>query len=392
MDKPWLQIIGLTEDGLASLSDASRAAIAEAEVIFGGPRHLDLVKAGDRGRAWPIPFDIAPVLACRGRATVVLASGDPFWFGAGGSLAGHLAPSEWQAQPAPSTFAFAAARLGWRLEQTTTLGLHAAPFARMRPHLQNGGHLIALVRDGAAPKALADWLCASGFGTSDLWVMECLGGPRERIRQTTAEDFDLTDIAAPVAVAILARGRGLPRGFGLPDDLFASDGQITKSPIRAVTLSALAPKPDQVLWDLGAGSGSVSVEWCLNGGLAHSVEQHASRIENIRANAQAFGIDHRMTAHHGASLDILGALPKPDAVFIGGGANAHLTDALFAILPLGTRLVINTVTLETEALVTALHATKGGTLLRLDVAQAQPLGGFRGWSPARPVVQWSVTL
>ena len=160
MDKPWVTIIGLNEDGVAGLSDASRAALAQAEIIFGGPRHLALVQAGDKGRAWPIPFSIAPVLACEGQAVVVLASGDPFWHGAGGSLTAHLPRDAWQAFPAPSTFQLAAARLGWRMEEITCHGLHAAPFARLRPVLTKGQRAICLLRDGDAPKALADWLTA----------------------------------------------------------------------------------------------------------------------------------------------------------------------------------------------------------------------------------------
>ena len=391
MDRPWLRIIGLGEDGLTGLPSASRDAIARAEVVFGGPRHLELAGVGLRGRAWPIPFDIAPVLALRGQDVVVLASGDPFWFGAGGSLAPHLTPGEWTAHPAPSTFALAAAHLGWPLETVTCHGLHAAPFARIRPDLHNAARLICLLRDGNAPLALAQWLQKMGFGGSTLHVMESMGGPRQRIRQTLADGFDLTDITAPVAVAIEARGTGLPRGFGLPDDAFAHDGQITKRPIRAMTLSALAPRMGERLWDIGAGSGSISVEWCLAGGHATALEARPSRVENIRTNANAFGVDHRQTVIHGRAPDGLADLPQPDAVFIGGGGDAALYAALWPLLRPGTRLVANAVTLETEALLVGLHGLYGGTLMKIDIAQTEPLGRMRGWSAARPVVQWSVT-
>lgn len=338
-----------------------------------------------------MPFDVAPVLAHRGQPTVALASGDPFWFGAGSSLMPHLAPGEWQAHPAPSTFSLAAARLGWRLEETTCLGLHAAPFARLRPHLAQGAQLIVLLRDAQAPAALAAWLDGAGFGTSRLHVLQALGGPQERITKTTAAGFNLTNIAAPVAVAIEAMGEGLPQTPGLPDHLFATDGQITKSPIRALTLAALAPRKDEVLWDLGAGSGSISVEWCLAGGRAHAVERRADRAANIRANALGFGVDHRLTLHPGASHDLIATLPRPDAVFVGGGGDAALFKRLFGVLPPGIRLVANGVTLETEALLVALHASHGGTLTRIEIASAAALGTMRGWQPARPVVQWSVT-
>lgn len=383
-------IIGLNEDGVAGLSDASRAALAQAEIIFGGPRHLALVQAGDKGRAWPIPFSIAPVLACKGQRVAVLASGDPFWHGAGGSLTAHLPRDAWQAFPAPSTFQLAAARLGWRMEEISCHGLHAAPFARLRPVLTKGQRAICLLRDGEAPKALADWLTAQGLA-ADLVVLESLGGPHERIRTTTAQAFDLADVTAPVAVALtIAAGKGLSRASGLDDILFANDGQITKRPVRALTLSALAPRAGELLWDIGAGSGSISVEWCLAGGRALSFELRPDRAVNIRANAANFGVDHRLTCIEGPAAENLSAHPMPDAVFIGGGGNAALFDQLWSLLPEGTRLVANGVTLETESLLAAQHAQRGGSLLRIDLASAAPLGRMRGWDASRPVVQWSV--
>ncbi|MBD3787018.1 MAG: precorrin-6y C5,15-methyltransferase (decarboxylating) subunit CbiE [Sphingomonadales bacterium] len=387
MAEPWLSIIGLGEDGLPGLSDASRQALADAEVIFGGPRHLDLVAAGARGRTWPVPFDLAPVLALRGRRVAVLASGDPFWFGAGGSLSAALAPDEWRAFPVAGVFSLAAARLGWRLEGVTCLGLHAAPFARLVPHLAPGAQLICTLRDGAAVRALADWLVAQGWGASRVTVLEALGGPRERRREVRAAALGFSDIAVPVAVAIEpAGGIALPRSPGLPEDRFAHDGQITKAPIRALTLAALAPRPGARLWDLGAGSGSISVEWALAGGRAEAVERHDGRLANIRANVAAFGLDHRIAVHAGAARDLLSALPAPDAIFVGGGFD----QALFDALPRTARLVVNSVTLETESLLTALHARHGGDLMRIDIARAEPLGGLRGWQPTRPVVQWSL--
>lgn len=392
MAEPWLVIIGIGEDSMAGLSASCQAELVRAEVIFGSPRHLALVKADDRGRSWPVPFSVEPVLAERGRRVVVLASGDPFWFGAGASLATHLDPDEWVSYPAPSTFSLAANRLGWRLEQVSCLGLHAAPFERLGPVLQANGRAICLLRDGHAVGNLAQWLVGRGYGTSTLHVMEALGGPRERIRTVLAEDFAFTDVAAPVAVAIALSGPpGLSRASGQPDSTFLHDGQITKRPIRALTLSALAPRPGEILWDIGAGSGSVSVEWCLAGGQAIAVEIRADRAENIRANAKALGVDHLLRVVAGAAPDALDGLPDPDAVFIGGGGHAALLDHLWTVLPPGTRIVANGVTLETEALLALWHGQKGGELLRIELAKAAPLGSMRGWSPARPVVQWSVT-
>lgn len=387
----WLTVIGLGEDGAAGLCPAARAALLEADSVFGAPRHLALAGVDDRGVAWPVPFSIQPLLEQRGRRVVALVSGDPFWFGAGSTLARALPPEEWRAFPAPSTFSRAAARLGWPLEETTCLGLHAAPFETMLVHLAPGARLLCLLRDGAAPAALAAFLVAQGFGESRLMVLEALGGPRERIRAAGAAAFALGDIGAPVAVAIaVAGGPGLPRVPGLPDDLFAHDGQITKAPVRALTLAALAPRRGERLWDIGAGSGSVSVEWCLAGGRAIAIEAKPSRAGNIRANAARFGVPDRLTLVEGHAPAVLDGLPAPDAVFIGGGADAALLDALWTRLPAGARLVANAVTLETESLLLAAQAEKGGTLLRVELASAVPLGRLRGWQPARPLVQWSV--
>jgi precorrin-6B C5,15-methyltransferase / cobalt-precorrin-6B C5,C15-methyltransferase len=391
MSDPWVTLIGLGEDGLAGLTDASRSALAQAEIIFGGPRHLALVEAGPRGQAWPIPFSVAPILAHKGQRIAVLASGDPFWHGAGGSLAAHLKPSEWQCFPAPSTFSLAANRLGWRLEEITCHGLHATPYPRLRPILHKGARAICLLRDAEAPAALAKYLIDQGF-EANLTLCEALGGPNERLRQTTAATFDLTEINPLNALAIeITAGQGLSRASGLADDLFASDGQITKRPVRALTLSALAPRSGELLWDIGAGSGSISVEWCLAGGRAIAFELREDRAANIRANAAAFGIEHRLSVIPGEAAPILKDHPTPDAVFIGGGGSAALFDQLWQILPPGTRLTANGVTLETEALLAQQHAQRGGSLLRIDLAQSAPLGRMRGWQASRPVVQWSVT-
>ncbi len=394
MSDPWLTIVGITENGLNGLSLASRDAIEAAEIIIGGPRHLELLGATDKGTPWPVPYSIAPVLEARGKPTVVLASGDPFWFGAGSTLAAKLEKDEWIAHPAPSTFALATSRLGWRLEETLCLGLHAAPFERLVPVLAPEQKIIATLRDGEAVSQLAKWLSKQGFGQSRLHVLEALGGPRETIRECAAEGYDIAEVQHPVAVAIDPAGAaGLSRASGLSDDLFASDGQITKRPARALTLSALAPHPGQVLWDLGAGSGSISVEWCLatSNTRAIAVEQREDRAANIRKNAEAFGLSHRLDIRVAPSADALVDLPDPDAVFIGGGASDDLLTALWNCLPNGCRLVANGVTLETEALFARWHDEKGGQLLRIELAEARPLGDMRGWAPARPVVQWSVT-
>jgi precorrin-6B C5,15-methyltransferase / cobalt-precorrin-6B C5,C15-methyltransferase len=391
MADPWLTIIGIGEDGLAGLSEASRKALGKAEVVFGGERHLKLADIGSRGRPWPVPFDIAPVLSCRGRPTVVLASGNPFWHGAGASLAPHLETGEWIAHPAPSTFSLAAARLSWRLEDMVCLGLHAAPFERLVPQLAQGARIVCLVRDGKAAAALAEWLTARGWGRSRLWMLSALGGPRERIAECRADRFDVASLESPLAVALQAEGAaGLPRSSGLADDLFLHDGQITKRPMRALALSALAPRAGETLWDIGAGSGSISLEWALASGTAIAVEAREDRAANIRANAVAFGLSHRISIVAGSAPAALSGLGKPDAVFLGGGLDATMFDALWALLADGTRIVAHAVTLETEALLSALQETYGGELMRIELSHVAPLGRYRSWQAARPVVQWSM--
>jgi len=387
---PWLTIIGIGEDGLAGLSEASRKALREAETVFGGERHLALAGVTGRGHPWPVPFDAEVVLGCRGRPTVVLASGDPFWHGAGASLAEKLEAGEWIAHSAPSTFSLAAARLGWRLEAGACLGLHAAPFERLVPHLAPGARIICLVRDGKAAGDLAKWLSERGWGASAFWTLVALGGPRESIAEHRADGV-AGDLAGHlVAVAVEARGaQGIPRSAGLSDDLFAHDGQITKRPVRALAISALAPRPGERLWDIGAGSGSISVEWVLCSKTETAYEMREDRTANIRSNASAFGLAHRIAVVTGRAPEALAGLDAPDAVFIGGGLDGAMFDAIWPLLAPGTRLVAHAVTLETEALLSDLHQRHGGELMRVEIAHAGPLGRYRSWEAARPVVQWS---
>lgn len=393
---PWLTIIGIGEDGADGLTAAARAALENARLITGAPRHLALLpplKA--EYLPWPAPFEdgIAPLLARRGDPVVMLASGDPFWFGAGASITRHLAPGEWIAHPAPSTFSLAAGRLGWPLHQVACHGLHAAPLSRLGPDLAPGARLIVLLRDGAAVAELAAFLTDAGFGASSLHVMEALGGPRERIRQAPADRFALPDIRHPVAVAIETAGNGrvMPRASGLADDWFDHDGQISKRPIRALALSALAPRPGETLWDIGAGSGSIAIEWLLShrSTQAFSFEADAARAARARTNAARLGVD-RLTVIEGRAPAVLQGRTRPDAIFIGGGLSDPLIETILA-LPGPTRLVAHAVTLESEALLAQWHARLGGDLLRIELANAATLGTRRGWRSAYPVVQWSVT-
>jgi precorrin-6B C5,15-methyltransferase / cobalt-precorrin-6B C5,C15-methyltransferase len=396
----WLSIVGVGEDGVDGLSPAARALIAGAEVVFGGKRHLGLVAPLVRGavRPWPTPFErgIDEVLAHRGRSVCALASGDPFHHGVGAVLARHVAAEEFLALPAPSAFSLAAARLGWSLAETTLLSLHGRSLDLIRPHLHPGTRLLVLTSDAEGPAALARLLCDAGFAASPLAVLEALGGPREKIRKTTARAFDLEaiDPLNTVAIEVIASqdARILARSPGLPDHLFEHDGQITKREVRAVTLSALAPRRGELLWDVGAGSGSISVEWMLADPSmrAIAIEARADRAARIARNAAAFGVPG-LRVVEGEAPAALEGLPPPDAVFVGGGATADVLDAAIGALRPGGRLVVNAVTLETEGLLIARHVARGGELVRLAVSRADRIGGKTGWRSAMPVTQWSWT-
>lgn len=393
-----MSIIGIGEDGIAGLGDNARTAISTAGYVFGGKRHLELAASlvGGEARPWPTPFDatMRGVLALRGEKVCVLASGDPFLFGVGVTLARHIAGHEFVAIPAPSSFSLAASRLGWALQDVETVSLHGRPVDLIRPYLHSGTRIIALTSDANGPQAVAGLLAQNGFGASRIAVLEALGGGSERLRTYRADSFDAGDIntlnVLGIEVEADAQARILPLGFGLDDALFEHDGQITKQEIRALTLPALSPRRGELLWDIGAGSGSISIEWML----AHpsmravAVEANAGRAARVARNASAFGVPG-LAVIHGKAPAVLAGLPQPDAIFIGGGGSRHgVTDAAMAALRPGGRLVANAVTLEMEAVLLAAHADHGGRLLRLEVSRNTALGGMSALRPALPVTQW----
>jgi precorrin-6B C5,15-methyltransferase / cobalt-precorrin-6B C5,C15-methyltransferase len=392
----WLSIVGIGEDGVEGLTPTARSLVQAAEMVFGGPRHLAFAAPLIRGaaRPWRSPFEraVEEVLAQRGRQVCVLASGDPFVYGVGSVLLRHVDPRETVTVPALSTFSLAAARLGWALPDTTQLSLHGRALDLIRPHLQPGARVLALTSDGEEPAALARLLADTGFGPSRMTVLEALGGPRERARATTAVGFDLGDAGPLNIVAIeveaLPDARVLARTSGLSDDLFEHDGQITKREIRAMTLAALSPQRGELLWDVGAGAGSVAIEWMLADPSmrAIAIEARSDRVARIRRNAAAFGVPG-LEVIEGAAPAAFAGLAQPDALFIGGGA-AGVLDAAVAALRPGGRLVVNAVTVETEALLMARRAILGGELSRVAIARVEPMGGMQAWRPALPVTQW----
>ncbi|MDX7950680.1 precorrin-6y C5,15-methyltransferase (decarboxylating) subunit CbiE [Lichenihabitans sp. Uapishka_5] len=396
---PWLSLVGLGEDGPDGLSPAARTAIEAAALVVGGARHLALAGSLIRGEAlcWRSPLEstLPDILARQGQPICVLATGDPFHYGVGALLARHIPVAEMRCWPQPSAFSLMAARLGWSLEACRCLSVHGRALGRVVPALRQDGRLIALSWDGDTPARLAALLVERGFGASLIVVGEALGGPAERLRHTTAAGFDLDGVQAlnTVACALVAEpgARQRPATPGLPDDWFAHDGQITKAPIRAMTLAALAPRPGEQLWDVGAGSGSVGIEWLLSDDAtqAVAVERDAGRADRVAANAAHWGVADRLTLVRGAAPTALAELPPPDAAFIGGGlTEPGLMDAVQMALPAGGRLVANAVTLESQALLMALFGHHGGDLVSLGVARAEPVGAFHGFRPAMPVVQW----
>ena len=397
----WLSIVGIGEDGVEGLSAAARGLVGAAEIVFGGRRHLGLAASLIRGaaRPWPSPFDGAAdeVMNYRGRQVCVLASGDPFHYGVGTVLARRIDAREMIVMPAPSAFSMAAARLGWSLPQTVLLSVHGRMLDLVRPHLQPRTRILALTSDGDTPQALAQLLAQSGFGTSQFTVLEALGGTRERMRMTTAAAFDLGVVGALNTVAIeieAAPGaRIVARSSGLADDLFEHGGQITKREMRAVTISSLAPRRGELLWDIGAGAGSVAIEWMLADPLmrAIAVEKRSDRAARIRRNAVAFGVPG-LEIVEGVAPAVLAGLATPDAIFIGGGASEPgVIDAAVAALHSGNRLVVNAVTLESEALLITRHAAFGGELIRIAISRAGAVGEKTAWRAAMPVTQWAWT-
>ncbi|MEU5581708.1 precorrin-6y C5,15-methyltransferase (decarboxylating) subunit CbiE [Streptomyces huasconensis] len=400
---PAVTVVGIGADGWAGLPAASRAALTDAEVVIGGPRQLDLVPAdacpGDR-LAWPSPLRpaVRGLLAEHaGRRVAVLASGDPMFYGVGRALTEELGAATLRVLPHPSSVSLACARLGWPVEDTEVVTLVGRPAARLAAALHDGRRLLVLSAGAATPGEVAALLRDRGFGPSRMRVLEQLGSARESSYEGVADAWSHPpgDPLNVVAVECRRAPGALRLGAapGLPDGAYESDGQLTKRHVRAATLAVLAPTPGELLWDVGGGSGSIGVEWMRThpSCRAVTVEKNAVRAQRIARNADRLGVPG-LRVVTGSAPAALAGLPTPDAVFIGGGLTAPgLLDACWAALPGGGRLVANTVTLESEALLTEWYRRHGGELVRLAVAQAVPVGGFTGWRQAMPVTQWSVT-
>jgi precorrin-6B C5,15-methyltransferase / cobalt-precorrin-6B C5,C15-methyltransferase len=396
----WLSIVGIGEDGVEGLSSVARQLIRSAELVVGGARHLELADELVRGRrlAWPSPIhDAFPEIERhRGRAVVVLASGDPFHFGIGKQIASFVAPDEFICLPQPSAFSLAAARMGWPLQDIALVTLHGRALNGIIRHLHPGARILALSWDGTTPRALSELLAARRMEQSRMTVLDAMGGPRERIRHATASHFDIDDIQPlnTIAIEVIAGPEAAIVALtpGLDDDLFEHDGQLTKREIRAVTLSSLAPLPGQLLWDIGLGAGSIAIEWLLQhcSLRAVGIEARSDRADRAARNAAALGVPE-LEIVQGHAPEALAGLARPDAVFIGGGMmDDGVFEAAWSALKPGGRLVANAVSLETEARLAGYFQQFGGELIRLQVARADRVGAVSGWRPAMPVTQWRV--
>lgn len=388
----WLTVVGIGEDGFAGLGKQARRALLGARRIVGSPRQLELLPRCIVGTrvAWPSPFSLDGVLSEPGEAVCVLASGDPMLYGVGASLARQVPAAQMHVLPAPSSYSLAAARLGWALQDVVTLSVVARPVAALAAHLYSGQRLLVLSNDGTSPQAVARLLRERGFGASRMTVLEHLGGPGERRIDGTAND-DFSEIAALNLIAIECQASpDAPRLCplaGLPDTAFRHDGQLTKRDIRAVTLARLAPQPGELLWDVGAGCGSIGIEWMRahRSCRAIAVESDEGRQALIEHNRDALGVPGLQLVR-GRAPQALAGLAMPDAIFIGGGVTREnvLADCWAALKP-GGRLVANAVTLQSELALVQWRERYGGELTRLHIAQACPLGEFDTWRQALPI-------
>jgi precorrin-6Y C5,15-methyltransferase (decarboxylating) len=389
----WLTVVGIGEDGYAGLGKAARRALLGAELIVGAARQLALLPKGINAaqQLWPSPFSLDALLAQRGTPVCVLASGDPMLFGVGASLARQLPAAELLVLPAPSSISLAAARMAWPLQEVTVLSLVARPLAALQAQIHPGVRLLILSNDGSSPGAIAQLLTERGFGPSRLTVLEHLGGPLERRVDGLAACWDLPEAAALNIVAVEcvagANARRLPLTTGLADSAYQHDGQLSKRDVRAITLARLAPRPGELLWDVGAGCGSIGIEWLRShpSCRAIAIEADAGRQQLIVHNRDALGVPS-LQLLAGKAPEALVGLEAPDAIFIGGGVTLPgVLELCWQQLKPGGRLVANAVTLQSEATLLAWRSQHGGELTRIQVAQAQPLGDFDTWRSALPI-------
>jgi len=396
----WLSVVGIGEDGLSGLSPIARSLLDRSKIVVGGARHLAMLPTDDtRERlvwASPLQRTVDDIISRRGESVCVLASGDPMCHGIGVTLSRQIPISEMTVIPAASAFSLACARLGWALADVETFSLTNRPIASIALALSPGARLLVLSADRHTPALVAQMLTQRGFGSSLMTVFERMGAGSERRIEGVAAAWNVPDLddlnAIAIAVAADRETLILPRTSGLPDSAYRHDGQLTKREVRAVTLSALAPIPGELLWDVGAGCGSIAIEWmrCHRGCRAIAIERHPTRLEYIAENASNLGVPELKIVAGGAP-EALVNLPQPNAIFIGGGVTAEaLLETCWDALGEGGRLVVNAVTVESELKVLQWHSLHGGELIRIGIQRVGAIGSFLGWKPLAPITQWAV--
>ncbi|PZU96529.1 MAG: cobalamin biosynthesis bifunctional protein CbiET [Pseudanabaena sp.] len=397
----WLTVIGIGEDGLSGLSAAARSLIDYAEVLVGGDRHLAMLPELPDDRrsrlvwASPIESTLQQIISLRGRSVCVLASGDPLWFGIGTTLLKRIPIEEVAIIPSPSTFSLICARLGWSLNEVETLSLCGRPASILQSCIYPNAKLLILSSGKDTPQIVAKALCDRQFSNSKITVLEHLNGTKERIISSTVNQFEnLPEFADLNAIAVECipnpEAKVFSRIVGLPDDAFYHDGQLTKREVRAITLSTLAPNAGELLWDVGAGCGSIGIEWMRSHPRCQAIAIEKSRTHFIAENAIALGTPN-LKIIEGKAPEALQGLPTPDAIFIGGGATIpDVFETCWQSLRSQGRLVANVVTLEGEQKLFQWQQKYGGTLTQISISRAEAIGTFLGWKPMRPVTQWQV--
>ena len=399
--KKWLSVIGIGEDGLAGLSAIARSLVDAAEILVGGERHLAMLPElpdDQRSRliwASPIESSIEKILSYRGSSVCVLASGDPMWFGIGTTLAKRISIDEITIIPSSSTFSLICSRLGWSMNEVETLSLCGRPASLLQSYIYPNAKLLILSSGKETPQIVAQILSDRHFGQSKINVLEHLGGSKERLISNMANQWhhlpEFADLNAIAVECILdPNAQILSRMAGLPDDAYHHDGQLTKREVRAITLSALAPNAGELLWDVGAGCGSIAIEWMRSHPRCQAIAIEKSRSHYIAENAIALGTPN-LKIIEGKAPAALKDLPIPDAIFIGGGATSTgLFETCWTSLRSQGRLVANVVTLEGEQKLFQWQQEFGGTLTQISIKRAEAIGSFLGWQPMRPVTQWKV--
>lgn len=396
--RPRITVVGLGADGWDGLPERLRDVVLDAPVVLGGTRHLGLLPdvPGQVREPWPTPLrDGLPALLTRydGGEIVALASGDPLVSGIGSTLVELLGASSVHVEPAVSSVALARARMGWAAEDVEVVSLVGRDPHLLLRALSPGRRVLVLSSDETTPGVVARLLVDHGYAASRVVVLGDLGTAQESRVEGIAATWDAE--ASRLNIVALELDGPLAGSWtaGLPDSAYDHDGQLTRRDLRASALARLAPVPGQLLWDVGAGAGSVGIEWMR----AHpscrtvAVESDPERAARVSRNAARLGVP-TLEVVHGRAPDALAGLPAPDAVFVGGGATREgVLDACLAALRPGGRLVVHGVTLETEAVLARCYAEHGGELTRHSVEHAEPIGTFTGWSPARAVTQWAHT-